>query len=156
MHEDPDDTIRPQITIRPAEDPDASRLAELLTQLGYPVTAGTVRQRMAYWRPDPMSRILVAEVGEHIVGSVSLHAIPYFERTGRWLRIESLVVDEDARGTGIGRALLAAAEGAAPEWDCLAVEVTSARSRVGAHAFYGALGYADVCDRSGRFFKVLS
>jgi GNAT superfamily N-acetyltransferase len=111
---------------------------------------------MAYWRPGPMSLILVAEVGGRVVGSVSLHAIPYFARTGRWLRIESLVVDENSRGTGVGRALMAAAERTARDWDCLAIEVTSARSRVGAHAFYGALGYVDVCDRSGRFFKELS
>jgi predicted N-acetyltransferase YhbS len=120
------------------------------------VAAQTVVQRMAYWRPVPMSRILVAEAAGQVVGSVSLHAIPYFERTGRWLRIESLVVDENSRGSGVGRALMAAAESAAREWDCLAIEVTSARARSGAHAFYGALGYVDVCDRSGRFFKELT
>jgi GNAT superfamily N-acetyltransferase len=145
-----------EVRIRPATTADSRCLAELLTQLGYPVTADTVRERMAYWHPDPMSRILVAEVGGTVAGSVSLHGIPYFERTGRWLRIESLVVDESRRGTGVGRALMAAAGEVAGEWGCLAIEVTSARSRPGAHAFYRTLGYADVCDRSARFFRVLS
>jgi GNAT superfamily N-acetyltransferase len=156
VRDDRDNAVPGQVTIRPAEDADSPQLAGLLTQLGYPVTAKTVRQRMAYWRSGPMSRIMVAETGGQVVGLVSLHAIPYLERTGRWLRIESLVVDENVRGQGVGRALVAVAESAAREWDCLAIEVTSARSRAGAHAFYGGLGYVDVCDRSGRFFKVLS
>jgi GNAT superfamily N-acetyltransferase len=71
------------------------------------------------------------------------------------LRIESLVVDERARGAGAGRALVAAAEAIAKQWDCLMIEVTSARSRPEAHGFYRRLGFSDVCDRSGRFVRIL-
>jgi GNAT superfamily N-acetyltransferase len=99
--------------------------------------------------------ILVAEQNRRLVGCLSLHAIPYFEQTGRWARIESLVVDASARGRGTGRSLVAAAEGAARRWDCLAVEVTSLRSRIDAHAFYARMGYTDVCASSGRFLKTL-
>lgn len=81
--------------------------------------------------------------------------MPYFERTGRWARIESLVVDEALRGTGVGKALLQAAEALAERWECLAVEVTSLRRRTGAHAFYQRTGYTDICDRSGRYWKRL-
>jgi hypothetical protein len=35
------------------------------------------------------------------------------------------------------------------------MEVTSARTRHGAHAFYERMGYTDVCSRSGRFLKEL-
>lgn len=145
----------PAVAIREASQADAPRLADLLTQLGYPVDAPTVRERLAYWLPDAMSRVLVAERDGQVVGCVSLHAIPYLERTGRWLRIESLVVDERARGTGAGRALIQAAEQVAREWTCIAIEVTSSRARIGAHAFYRSLGFSDVCDRSGRFFREL-
>lgn len=103
-----------------------------------------------------MSVILAAEADGRVIGSLSLHAIPHLERTGRWARIESLVVDESARGTGAGRALIAAAEQTARRWDCLAVEVTSSRSRADAHAFYRQMGYSDICDQSGRFLKPLS
>jgi GNAT superfamily N-acetyltransferase len=144
-----------ELAVREAERGDVGWIAVLLTQLGYPATGGQVSERLDYWRPDPLSVILVAELAGRVVGCLSLHAIPYLERTGRWARIESLVVDENARGSGAGRSLIAAAEDTARHWGCLALEVTSARSRAGAHAFYQHLGYRDICDSSGRFLKSL-
>ena len=70
------------VTIRPAAATDAPRLAELMTELGYPASAQAVRERLADWLSDPASRVLVAERGGRVVGCVSLHAIPYLERTG--------------------------------------------------------------------------
>jgi GNAT superfamily N-acetyltransferase len=134
---------------------DSPRVAELLTQLGYPTTTDDVAQRLAYWLDDPLSRILVAERNTQVIGSLSLHAIPYLERTGRWARVESLVVDSAARRSGVARALVQAAEDTARQWGCLAVEITSARYREGAHAFYQQLGYTDVCGKSARFFKLI-
>jgi GNAT superfamily N-acetyltransferase len=99
--------------------------------------------------------VFVADQDDQPVGCLSLHALPYFERTGRWARIESIVVDEALRGAGVGKALLLAAESLAERWGCLAVEVTSSRRRTGAHAFYERRGYTDICDRSGRFWKQL-
>ena len=142
--------------IREAERGDAQQIAALLTQLGYPSTSYQVVQRLAYWLPDPMSLVLVAEQDGRIEGCLSLHAIPYLERTGRWARIESLVVAESSRGRGTGRSLVAAAERAARQVGCLTVEVTSARTRASAHAFYKRMGYTDICDSSGRFLKTLS
>jgi GNAT superfamily N-acetyltransferase len=142
-------------TIRDIKSEDSARVAELLTQLGYPATTDDVAQRLAYWLGDPLSRILVAERNAQVIGSLSLHAIPYLERTGRWARVESLVVDSAARRSGVARSLLQAAEGTARQWGCLAMEITSARNRGDAHAFYKQLGYTDVCDKSARFFKLL-
>ena len=143
------------VLIRPANFADAADVARLLDQLGYPATTGEVATRFGYWLSDPMSGILVAEAASRVVAVLSMHAIPDLKRTGRWLRIESLVVDESLRGTGIGRRLVEAAEAAARDWDCLAIEITSKRSRADAHAFYLRLGYADVCGRSGRLIKSL-
>ena len=142
--------------IREATAADAAVIAELMTQLGYPCMAGEARLRLGYWLGDPASRVLVAERDGRVVGCLSAHAVPYLERTGWWARIESLVIDEAARGTGAGRALLHTAENVARRWGCLAMEVTSARTRDGAHAFYQRMGYTDVCSRSGRFLKELS
>jgi GNAT superfamily N-acetyltransferase len=144
------------LTIRAAEPGDARQVAALLTELGYPSTDAEVGQRLAYWLPDPMSLILVAEQRGRLLGCLSLHAIPYLERTGRWARVESLVVAESSRGRGTGRSLLAAAENAAMRLGCLTVEVTSLRTRIDAHAFYERMGYADVCGSSGRFLKSLA
>jgi len=145
-----------EIAVRPAGSADAPRLAELLTELGYPVGADVVNERLAYWLPDQASRVLVAERSGQVVACISLHAIPYLERTGRWLRIESLVVEAGQRRSGAGRALLAAAEGLAREWGCLLIEVTSLRSRADAHAFYRGQGFTDACEQSGRFVKQLT
>jgi GNAT superfamily N-acetyltransferase len=98
--------------IEPVSKLDSLR-APLPTQLGYPAASDEVDQRFAYWLPDAMSLILVAERSGRVVGCLSLHAIPYLERTVRWAGIESLVVDQSARGRGTGRSLIAAAEAAA-------------------------------------------
>lgn len=143
------------VSVRTAAASDSGTIAGLLTQLGYPATGDEVRRRLGYWLRDPVSRVLVAQREDQVVGCLSLHAVPYLERTGRWARIESLVVHEQARRAGVGRALLAGAEDLAREWGCLAVEVTSARARDDAHAFYQKLGYADACDQAGRFLKEL-
>ncbi|WP_198157764.1 GNAT family N-acetyltransferase [Mycobacterium celatum] len=111
--------------------------------------------RLDYWIVDPYSQVLVAEQDDRPAGCLSIHALPYLERTGRWARIECMVVDKALRGTGIGNALLQDAEALAESWGCLAVEVTSSRRRTGAHGFYQRNGYTDICDRSGRFWKDL-
>jgi GNAT superfamily N-acetyltransferase len=143
------------LAVREVTPDDAPRVAALLSQLGYPASADEVTQRLTYWQPDPMSLVLVAERNGQVVGCLSMHAIPYLERTGWWARVESLVVDESVRGTGTGSALLAAAELTARQWGCLAVEITSLRTRDDAQAFYPRMGYSDVCGKSARFQKAL-
>ena len=141
--------------VREAGPADAPRIAELLGQLGYPASHEEVARRLQYWAATPNSCILLADESGLVVGCLSVHAVPYLERTGCWARIESLVVDTTVRGRGVGRALVAAAESMASGWGCLDIEVTSSRTRADAHCFYARLGYTDVCDRSGRFIKPL-
>jgi GNAT superfamily N-acetyltransferase len=143
------------VVVRGAVAADAPAVAVLLTELGYPSTADEVAGRLAYWVEDPSGAVLVASDDVGVVGCISVHTIPYLARTGRWARIESLVVAGRARGRGIGAALVAAAESFASSRGCLAVEVTSSRPRTDAHAFYRSIGFTDVCDRSGRFWKEL-
>lgn len=159
------------VRVREATRDDAGAIAGLLGELGYPSTAAEVGRRLAIWLDEPYSRVLLATdettgdatddavsaapADARVVGSMSVHAIPHLERDGRWLRIESLVVAAGVRGSGAGRRLVEAAEKVARSWDCHAIEVTSSRHREGAHAFYKRLGFADVCHRSGRFWKDL-
>lgn len=143
------------LSIGPAHTEDAETLARLLTLLGYPSAAEQVVERLSYWEAEPRSAVLAARDGGELLGCVAVHAAPYFERTGRWARIQTLVVAMAGRRRGVGRALVAAAEEQAREWGCLRVEVTSSRHRVDAHAFYREIGYVDQCERSGRFLKDL-
>lgn len=117
---------------REATHADAAAIADLLGQLGYPATAKQVDERLTYWFRTPFSRIILAvDDDTRVLGCLSLHAIPCLERTGRWVRVESLVVAELARGTGAGRLLVDAAEDLARGWGCDAVELTSSRARPG-------------------------
>ena len=145
----------PLIKVREARDTDAAEIARLLGQLGYPSTAAQVDERLAYWFGDPYSKVLVAVSADGLVGSMSLHAIPLLEDTGRMARIESLVVDAGVRGGGVGRLLVSAGEDLARQWGCRKMEVTSSRRREVAHAFYKHLGYVDQCEVAGRFLKPL-
>ncbi len=146
----------PLIEVRDARETDAPEIARLLGELGYPSTAAQVRERLGYWFADPYSRVLVAAATDGLAGSLSLHAIPYLEQSGRLARIESLVVDAGFRGAGVGRLLVSAGEDLARRWGCRRMEVTSSRRRQDAHAFYRRLGYADQCEVSGRFLKPLT
>ena len=67
-------------------------------------------------------------------------------------RITALVVDDSARGQGLGRALVAAAEAALAGSGCGILEITSNMRFAEAHAFYEHLGYERT---SVRFAKVL-
>jgi predicted N-acetyltransferase YhbS len=150
-------TTPARYSVRHARPDDAAPVSALLAELGYPdnQVAG-VRRRLALWTGEPASRALVAERQGEVLGIVAVTAIPYLEREGRWGRIVALVVSSACRGQGIGRRLVQAAESAAGELGCVAMEVTSARSRTGSHPFYQNLGYQDQGERSARYVKDLA
>lgn len=142
--------------IRAAEKADAATITLLLHELGYPANADDeVGERLAQWSARDDLLALVAADGTRAVGVAALAVIPYFERPGCWGRVVALVVDSRVRGTGVGRLLLDAAEREASARGCVCMEISSARRRADAHAFYTALGYADLCAESARFRKDL-
>lgn len=142
--------------IRLAERADAPAISALLHELGYPSnTEEEVIGRLARWSERSDLLVLVAADGQRAVGVAALAVIPYFERPGRWGRVVALVVDARVRGLGIGRRLLAACEQAALARECVGMEISSARRRTDAHAFYHSMGYADRCEGSARFHKDL-
>ncbi len=123
----------------------------LLAQLGYPADeeAVTARIQKIAWGGG---RVIVARDDEHVAGFLTLAFLPQIHHDDPLCRITALVVDEAARGGGIGRQLVAEAERIACQHGCLRIEVTSADHRKGAHGFYQALGYAE---KRKRFFKNL-
>ncbi|MEU4425435.1 GNAT family N-acetyltransferase [Actinoplanes sp. NPDC024001] len=141
--------------IRPIHQGDAARLAVLLDQLGYPSTERDVRHRLDYWLGDRASALLGADDDGTLLGIAALHITPILEVTGKFGRLAALVVDEAARGRGVGRLLIAAAEERARAGGCLFIEVTSSNHRHPAHLFYERLGFVDTRDRSRRFVRHL-
>jgi GNAT superfamily N-acetyltransferase len=143
-------------TIRPARPQDAPGVAALLIELGYPGdSVEQVRERLARWGRAENATVLVAEYQARLAGAVAVTAIPYFEHEGSWGRIVALVVAEGNRGRGIGRLLVESAEQAALGLGCITMELTSARRRPEAHAFYRSVGYQDWCAHSARYVKDL-
>lgn len=131
------------MNVRRMEPADLVRVAELSAQLGYPVDAQALRDRFDAIAPDAHQALFVADhegsvVGWiHVLPQVLLESDPYAE-------IGGLVVDANARRTGAGRALVAAAEAFALAEGFVRVRVRSNVARTEAHAFYPALGYARI------------
>ncbi|SRR6266540_1148185 len=139
------------LTIRRAKPEDAVAIAACLSALGYGTSATLVADKLSALTDSSADTVLVAEhPPAAIVGVVSVHLLPLFHAPGNLARLTALAVPLDHRRQGVGRALVAAAEGFAWEHDCRRVEVTSGDHREDAHAFYRALGY-DVDER--RFIK---
>jgi len=131
----------PVSTVRAATVSDAEEIARLLTQLGHPTSAADVRTTWDVWSAEG-NRALVAERDDGgVVGVVTLHRMRVLHRRRPVGRVTALIVDEPERGTGIGRALMAAGERLLEEDGCGLIEITSNNRLVDAHAFYRSLGY---------------
>lgn len=129
------------ISIRPAEPADLTAVAELLTQLECPATAEELAPRLESLRALG-ERVLVAETDGRVRAVCTVHVMPTLHRPGPVGRISMLVVDEAARGWGVGAAMVAEAERLCLQLGCVVMEVTSNRRLVRAHRFYEQLGYA--------------
>lgn len=135
--------------IRRALEGDAPELARLLTPLGYPRSEEDLRAVWDAWEADG-NFALVAEGSDGLIGVVTLHSMVVLHRPRPVGRITSLFVDTPARGAGLGRALMEAAENALRERGCGLVEVTSHRRRTDAHTFYERFGYERTSYRFAR------
>jgi GNAT superfamily N-acetyltransferase len=129
------------ILIRESRSSDHVTIALLLQQLGYQTTPALVLQKIEAMLLSPMDKIIVASVGEEVIGSISLHALPLFHMAGSLGRITSMVVDERYRGNGVGNALIDAAEHWFRQVGCVKLEVTSGDHRQTAHHFYERHGF---------------
>ncbi len=86
------------------------------------------------------STVLVARVDGVIVGSLTL--VMYRIPTGLKAWIEDVVVDDAARGQGVGEALNRAALGEARRRGAKSVSLTSRPSRQAANRLYERIGFA--------------
>lgn len=128
------------ITIRPASAVDATAIATLFTDEGYPAGPSDIKGRLARF-DAPTSRVVIAELDGSILGFIAVVALPRFEHDDWILRIVALVVDAGARERGVGRALMAEAERIGREVGASFVEVTAGHHRPEARHLYESLGY---------------
>ena len=118
--------------VRRADSSDVQELARLFSELGYPVTADTLGDRFHAYSIAG-EHAFVAEGSDGLLGALTVHATPVLHRPTYVGRITALIVDESARGRGVGRALVTAAEQHLAERGCALIEVTSNQRRADAH-----------------------
>jgi GNAT superfamily N-acetyltransferase len=115
-----------------------------MATLGYPLPAPVLGERIRELGAlDPAGTILVATRESVILGFATLHATPVLHRPTAVGRITGLAVTPGAQGTGVGRALVAAAEQCFADLGLSRIEVTSGPTHLTAHEFYRHLGYED-------------
>jgi ribosomal protein S18 acetylase RimI-like enzyme len=140
------------VTLRPARQDDAERVASLMTELGYPSAAADVQDRLRRSLVSPTSCCLVAQSAGEVVGLMSAELVPYFPTGATVCRVTALVVSSEQRRSGIGEQLIAAAADFGRAHKCSGLELTSAERRVDAHRFYERLGFSRT---AFRFFRAL-
>jgi GNAT superfamily N-acetyltransferase len=128
-------------SIRPMRIEDAVAVANLAGQLGYPSTPIQIEHRFRGLEKLPDSQVLVADSAGAIVGWLHVFAGHALESEGH-AEVGGLVVDAGARGRGIGKALLEAAEAWARSRGYAEMRIRSNTIRTDTHEFYLRRGYS--------------
>lgn len=145
------ETVRTTIAVRDAEAGDAKALARLCGELGYPSSLAEVTTRLERM-VQTGARALVATSGAEVVGLATVHLRTTINHAAPLAQLTLLVVAEERRSQGVGRALVDGAEAWAKAQGCRRIIVTTALHRTGAHAFYERIGYSHTGRRYGKDF----
>jgi ribosomal protein S18 acetylase RimI-like enzyme len=113
----------------------AGRLLPQLSSSAAPPDAGDLARIVGHQGVT----LFVARSDDGIVGMLTLVTFPL--PSGLRARIEDVVVDQDARGQGVGTALTMAALDQARRQGARSVDLTSRSSRVEANRLYQRLGF---------------
>jgi ribosomal protein S18 acetylase RimI-like enzyme len=129
------------LAIRAAEMNDAAALAQLMCELGYETSAAEMRQRLESILSDARCRTFIGEIDNQICGMVGTLTHVSHEHNDPSGKIIALLVSKELRRSGIGRALVAAAEKDFANRGVRRVSLTTRFEREEAHQFYTAVGY---------------
>ncbi|HEX7348046.1 MAG TPA: GNAT family N-acetyltransferase [Rhodanobacteraceae bacterium] len=124
-------------TIRAAKLADAAAIAELARELGHPATdTAEVAANLAEVTDDATELTLVALDDQGVICGFARAVVEQFVVDAPFAELAALVVAADARGRGIGRALLRAVEAWARESGFSTLVIRSNVVRTRAHRFY--------------------
>jgi ribosomal protein S18 acetylase RimI-like enzyme len=130
--------------IREAQLGDAPQLAKLMCELGYKTTSFEMRRRLKSIFNDGRYGTLVAEIDNEVCGMIGTVTRMSHEHNDPSGKIIALVVSKKQRRSGIGRALIEAAENDFTKRKVTRVTLTTRFERREAHRFYQALGYSRI------------
>jgi GNAT superfamily N-acetyltransferase len=109
------------------------------------------RDAMSTIEADPAQLLLAVARQDRVVGTMQLSILPGLARRGGLrAQIEAVRVGSEVRGLGVGTAMFEWAIEHSRTCGCGIVQLTTDRSRTGAHRFYERLGFVD----SHRGFKL--
>lgn len=128
-------------SIRAARDVDASAIAGLLAQLGYPASVASIPSRLARLHTESATVLVAVSEQQGVVGLASAVSFAAMHTDTPVVYITALVIDERVRGQGIGRAMVVSLEQWARERGCPRLSVTSGEQRHEAHSFYSQCGF---------------
>jgi GNAT superfamily N-acetyltransferase len=129
--------------IRAATPTDLPALCRLMSLLaGHPVSRETMLDRLKFIETSPIDELFVIEAEGAVKGLLGFRIRENLEEDSRYGEISAIVTDPDSRGQGLGKALMAFAEGRARELDCIGTWLVSGfGEEMQAHAFYQGMGY---------------
>jgi ribosomal protein S18 acetylase RimI-like enzyme len=124
---------------------DASELADalvtLVPQLSKSNPPPSLAEVEAMLSSDAITQFVARDDDASIVGVATLAMFPIPTARRAW--IEDVIVDETARGHGVGEALTRAMIDAARESGCRTIELTSRPTREPANRLYQRLGFTE-------------
>jgi len=128
--------------VRSARASDSSEIARLSGHLGYPAKSSEISSRLGLLLPNSSHLVLAAEPlnGKSLVGWIAVERRILLE-SGVKFEIVGLVVDSKLRCSGVGRALVQAAEQWVIAQSGSNLGVRSNVLRPESHGFYESLGY---------------
>lgn len=101
-------TQAPVLQIRNIGMNDLETITALLRGFGYPTTLNVMKERLEAVQNDPACCTLVAEVDGQTVGMIELRQVLYCKNQDSVAEITAIIVEEQLRGSGLGRRLMAA------------------------------------------------
>lgn len=123
---------------------DVTRLLELLGRPHVPASEeADTRAVFEEQITDPLTHHIVAEDASGVVAFASLHFRSRLNHPSEEAWIPDLIVAEEARRRGVGRALLEEAERKARERGCHRLALESGYNRAEAHHMYRRFGMRD-------------
>lgn len=125
----------PEIAIRNVSPSDAPEAAGLSAELGYPVAAEIMADRLAGILTADDRAVFGAYLQETLVGWIEVGIVQHLV-SGKFGEIGGLIVSAKYRGCGIGKTLVKAAERWVSERELDKIVVRSRTTRKEAHAFY--------------------
>ena len=128
------------MTIREMEAADIAVCRMLLSQLGYDLNLQEVKRRYEEIKQKQDHEVFVGEQDGQVVALLHLYERPAFDKPPEVI-VQALVVDQNWRSTGVGKAMMDMAQRWALDRGFSSVALTSSVSRSDAHSFYNRIGY---------------